>query len=635
MTVVSATPAESTVEPGSGPVLRLRPSVHASPTPDGIHVRGWGAAFTAEGGADLWRLWQRLEPALLRGIAPEQLDTLGTRPAVQRAVRRLVDALREHDMTMAVPMGWSSGGTDAPPGAVAAWLEAIAPDPGLAWLRIRRRTVTVHGTGPVADAAVRALSATGVRALSATGVRALSATGVRALSATDPGPLGATDPGPLGATDPGPLGVRGPAGPRSAPAGDRRVVRLIVDGTIAVAAGAGDDKGFVSAPASADEAARDATRIADRLGIAATSRVSEMMAALVGGAAAHRFACWAAGLPDPAREAARLAAERTDADHTSRAGAVWPAVLVARTAPPATAYHPWLLGVVGPDNADTGPDDGAGADAGENTLDDAVRRLDALCDDELGVLPPAQPGELPQLPVALATCRTSSRLAVGIGTTTGAARLDAALRAAAWSLDPVGTGRLAVGADGRHADGILLRRVAFELLGRCAVAAAPDTGWPADPIARRWWTSLTLRFGVAARGRVVRLADGVFAALVQVANRELGWAVEATPGDAAAFAAFHASAATQMRRVGLDSDGGPPTACGGAPAQTPPYGGAGTWMTGPWLWPDTRPAEERLQRALRRIVPATRHPRPVPAPHSGDLWDGLRAAGFAVREVRR
>lgn len=534
-------------------VLRLRPSVHASPVPDGIHLRGWSAACTIEGSADLWRLWQRLEPVLAKGMAPERLDAISALPGVRRAVRRLVDALREHGMLVEAPR--ASG----PPDAVADWLEAVAPDPGDAWSRLRAATVGIHGAGPVADAAIRALAATGLR-------------------------------------------------PAPGEVGDARVVRLVA-GAVSVAAGAGEQKGFVSAPTVGARAAGDAVRIADRLGLAATGRVPDPLAALVAGAAAHRVACRVAGLPDPASEATSLAAARIDADAI---GAEWPAVLVARAEPLTAAYRPWLLG-------------GAGAAGTEDTLDDALRRLDALCDEELGVLPAPELDDLPQLPAALATCRTPAGLVVGTGATTGAAGLDAALRAAATGLGH----RFAVGADRRHADGILLRRAA---LAASPAGAHAEDPWRSDPMARRWWTALTVRFGVPARGAVDRVTDGVFVARIQSGGRQLGWAVEATPGDAAAFAALAATAAVQARDAGLPTDAAPPTLCGGGPRPTPPYGGAGSWMTGPWTWPGTRPAEERLQQTLRRIVPPARHPRPT-RPPSGPLAEALAAAGFAVSAV--
>ncbi|MEU4428866.1 hypothetical protein AB0F81_50350, partial [Actinoplanes sp. NPDC024001] len=119
----------------AGAVLRLRPSVRASPTADGVYVRGWSAAFSVSGGPGLWLLWRRLEPALRRGVAPERLAAATARPAVADAVQRLLGALAHHDMTVTAPAGWRSGDGE-PPGPVADWLEQLAADPARAWRRL-------------------------------------------------------------------------------------------------------------------------------------------------------------------------------------------------------------------------------------------------------------------------------------------------------------------------------------------------------------------------------------------------------------------------------------------------------------------------------------------------------------------
>jgi hypothetical protein len=515
--------------------IRLRPSVYASPVADGVHVRGWTSALTMAGGPDLWRLWSRLEPALRNGISPAAIDALPASPATRQAVRRLLAALREHDLLLDGTAGGDAGSW------VADWYAQLSADPDPARRRVHDADVTVVGTGPVADAAVAALSAAGVEV-----------------------------PPPRG------------TGP----------VVIDADGAIAVAAVAGDRRGYVT-PAGTRAAVVDlAGRLAERQRTGA--RPSDPLAALLGCAAAHRFISRVAGL-------------------STVDGATWPLVYVARTDPLSAGYRPWLLS--GPSATPRPAED----------LDDVLRRLDAVCDEELGLLPAPRYDDLPQLPSAVATCRRS----VGTGATTGAARLDAAVRAAERLLDPAGGGRVAVGADALHADGVLLRRAVH---ARARALSPVDSLWTDAPLVARWWRALTVRFGVAARGSVVRLGDGVHLARVEAAGRELGWAVEATPEDAAAFAAMRATAAEQARRSGLADDGAPMTMCGAVPAARPPYDWDTTWMVGPWRWPATRSAEVGLQRALRLLAPPARWPVPAASGRTtrSDLLDGLGTAGFAV-----
>ncbi len=564
--------------------LRLRPHVHASPTSNGIHVRGWADAFTVDGAAGLWPLWQRLAPMLIAGVSAEDLDTLRQHAGVGDAVALLTEQLREYDMLIAVPAVWRTG-AGAPPAAVADWLESAASDPVLAWQRMRGASVTVTGASPLAAAVERALAAAGLSAQL-----------------------------------------------RKEPSSASNAVLVSAGGT-AVAAACDGSVGFVTAPTSPGEVVRDAVRIGDRIGLAAargrvedrrTAERSEgglggdrSVAALVGGAAAHRLVCRVAGLPDPAIEAAGLA------EHTSgKRPADWPAVLVARAEPLNASYRPWLLG-------------GApGVPRRYATLDEALDALDALCDNELGVLSLPELGDLPQLPAALAACSTADDTAIGTGATTSAARLDAALRSAARRLAPGDPARIAVGIHREHADGVLLRRSVALLAVRRAGPVPDDATWMREPVARRWWKALTLRFGVEAAATVEELADGVFLARLRTAER-LSWAVEATPGDAVAFAALSATAAVQARLAGLPKDDGSPTMCGAAPPAAVPY--EAPWLTDRWIWPQAHRDEARLQEALRRIVPSSQHPEALPSAEveSRDLADALATVGFVAARTPR
>ncbi len=553
-------------------LLRLRPFVQVTTTPNGIHVRGWSAAFTVDGAA-VGHLWQRLAPALTRGVWPAQLEDMASRPTAKRAIRRLVQEFRSHEMLVSVPDGWHADGSVAqrPSPAVIDWLEAMAPDPRAACDRIRRADVQVRGSGPLLDACVRALLAAGL-------------------------PLPTELPEPPGAD------------------GSPVVLHVVADHTTAVCLGTGSDIGFVSPPSEPRTASLDGARIAARLQIRTGDDPPRPLAAFVAGVAAHRLVCAVAGLPETAG--------------IDRATPPYPAVLVVRTSPLRASYHPWLL-------------DGAARSATATSmtepgiLDTTLARLDAVSDDTLGVLAAAEPGDLPQLPAALAACRTDGGAIIGIGATTGAARLDAALRAAAQQLDPTGESRLVVAADHRHFNGMLLRRaVAAQPAGRAAVAV-PESTLTADPIAQRWWRALTLRFGVAANASVHRLAAGVFVARIRAMDRQLGWAVESAPGSALAFAALGATADAQAHRAGFVGPQGASTTCGASPQPTTRYPAAVGPAGHPWSRQDADAAEHGLQRALRRLLPADQHPidqhpRAVRYTGSGDLLEALSATGFAV-----
>ncbi|WP_433539568.1 hypothetical protein ACQP10_21310 [Streptosporangium sandarakinum] len=351
-------------------VLRLRPVVHAAPTADGVHVRGWTSSFTVKGGAGLWRLWEQLAAALAGGVpAPALAAPPGTPEPVARAIELIIGQLREHDMLVAVPQGWGEPGPDLPPIAVAAWLESSAVDPAAAWHRLAGTVFTVCGAGAPAAAAERALAAAGMRYRR----------------------------------------VPGPASTLTLEASDQ----------LAVVAGCLGEVGYAVPPGSADTAAAQAAAVARRLpggstetsakeaSADATPRLShgpaaeppEVLCALVAGAAVHRLLCAAAGLPDPSREG-----RETPTPHH--------AVLVARLDPLRMAYHPW-------------PD----AEPPREALswEEAMAALDVLGDPELGLVPAPQAQDLPQLPVNLAACGEM----VGYGTTLDAARLHAALSAVA------------------------------------------------------------------------------------------------------------------------------------------------------------------------------------------------------------
>jgi hypothetical protein len=540
-------------------VLRLRPVVHATPTPTGVHVRGWASSFTVDGGAGVWKVWQWLAARLAEGVpAEDAAPPRNAPPAVTRAFEALIGQLREHDMLVELPDTWISGeGLPAP--EIARWLEAVAADPAAAWKRIRAAHATVVGTGQVAAAAWRALAAGGIR-----------------VAPPVPGE-----------------GLVILAGDRHLAAGEVGAGRVPGNFT-AVAGRCGADVGFVVAPGAPTDVLADSRAVTDRLAPDVATESPQVLAALVGGVAAHRILCAVAGLPDPAEEATTVLGDEPG-EH--------PAVLVARLDPLRAEYHPWLSRR----SSVTGPVDGLPA---------ALRRLDVLCDPELGSL--AQPlcEDLPQVPASLALAGG----VLGIGTTADASRLDAALRAAeAGFADEV-----AVGVNARHAHGVALRRAAHAGAAELPSEAVPESEWATDTTARRWWKALTLRFAVPATVRVARLAPDVVHAEIHAGGDLLAWAVEATAADAVAFAALSATAVLQARAAGVDVADGSVILTGAAPAWLPENLSGSPWTGREWHWPaGLEPAEEALQAALRHLGPA-----PTAAEE-----DHLTAAGFAVVTV--
>ncbi|MBP2324119.1 hypothetical protein JOF56_004504 [Kibdelosporangium banguiense] len=261
-------------------VVRLRPVVHASPTPDGIHVRGWASSFTLQGGKGLWTIWQRIAASLATGIPNSEFRVPNTAsPAVAKAIQMIIDQLQAHDMVVTVDSEWIP---DAPPDEVADWLISVAPQPQESWLRLRAATFTVVGSGLLAAAARRALESTGLEA-------------------------------------------------RSEP-GDGLIV---VTDEHAVAAGCSDQVGYVVHPGSYEDAVSDGKDVARRLGVD-ESQPPEILAALVGSVAAHRLICAAGGLPDPSTEFIVHPGDDLP-PQVPHLG-----VLVARLDPLTAMYHPWL-----------------------------------------------------------------------------------------------------------------------------------------------------------------------------------------------------------------------------------------------------------------------------------------------------
>lgn len=523
-------------------LVRLRPIVHATPTAQGVHIRGWSSSFTVKGGSGLWKLWQILAGRLIEGLPAEQVVAPTGRPEVVRAVTVLLEQLREHDMLVELPAGWVDG-TDpaAPPADVSAWLSSVAADPADAWRRLRTTPVRLTGDGPVAEAAARALAGLGVDVV--------------------PGALPAATEG---VTD----------------------LVLSTEAGFAVAARCRGEVGLVVPVSEVDSVLWSAREVTRRLaGAAEPGGAPYALSALVGSAAAHRLACAVAGLADPAVEAAEL---HDDDQQPAPARLEHPSVLVARLDPLSLTYHPFLPAAPAAPPADT--------------VDEALRRIEALVDAELGPLAEPVAGSLPQVPAGLAAADG----VVGVGASTDAARLDAVLRQAEAVLAGGDAGHFAVGVHDRHAQGAALRRLADAAVEELATTPVADDEWVGSPAARRWWKALTLRFGRPAWIHVRRLAPDAVHAQIACGGEVIAWAVEAETADAVAFAALAAVGAAQAREAGLAVPPGPATLSGAMPVARPAGEDVTPWSDG-WHWPaGVDQGEDRLQAALRALPPVAR-----------------------------
>ncbi|MFD7458832.1 MULTISPECIES: hypothetical protein [unclassified Streptomyces] len=634
---------------------RLRPDVAVTPLRAGLHLRGRRGSVTLEGSTALPALWRLLEEPLRSGDAEE----LGRRAApgtpVRKALDTLVERLRDHDLVVS-----------APTGRAADWVAATAVRPADTAAALAAAHVEVASgapRGPLAEAVSRALSDAGVawshaadpalpedvvllreagggrRAVAVGGVRggrgyvtapgspeqvasdAAALAAHRSADSTQAGPDALATHQPPDATqaDAAPPAAHQPPDPTktdAAPLTAHRPPDATQAGPHALATHQPPD------PTKTDPAPLVASRPPKTAPAPLTAHQPPKSAeaspsafvALLGGSAAQRLLCAVGGLPDPASEG-----------DDPRLVPGLPAVLVADARPLRAEYRSWL----GPGLIDA---DRRARLEPARALAEVLGRVSALTDERVGVLPGPAPGALRQSPVPLASCELPEGSVLAGAARLDLARLEAFCRAAELRL----AGRASVGADPAHALGRALREAAAKAFP-AAGAVLPEAHWREHPQAGHWWTALTGRLGTPARLEVRRLADEeAYLAVVRGGTDDsaahgpvLGDAVEATPGDAAAFAALSAAAAVGSAAQGLVVGhlcraSGAVAPLAAADTRTAPWEDRG-WTNG-WL-ADLALREAALQNVLRRLTGLrVREPGDAAPP----LVTRLRAFGFSV-----
>ncbi|MFF7753608.1 hypothetical protein ACFZCP_31255 [Streptomyces sp. NPDC007971] len=660
--------ASTAPRPEVRPRLRLRPGVAVTPLLTGLHLRGRGTVVTLEGSRALPALWQLLSDRLAPDPAVRGDGGTETGTGAQAVGDAEASAgARADGDTEAGTEAQTDGDTQAGNGA---WADAGARAGALVQAGARADAAASDRAGPRVEAALATLKARlrehdllvehpdGAELAPWPGSSAAHpAEAVEAIHTARP-VVAAPDPeGPLAVSLVGAL-CRAGASPRVTadgrlPAGRAVVTAYAPSGAVALAVSCEADGGFVTEPGPPHRARSDAASLATRLGTGTGTSLwapppasvsapggpdtpSRAHVALLAGAAAGRLLSAVAGLPDPAAH--------EDASGTATAG--HPAVLIARAEPPEATYHPWAAA---PRAARREPEAPPAPDLAE-----ALRRITALGDPRLGVLDAPLPGDLPQLPASLASCRTPAGLLVAGAVRADLARLEAACRAAELALAD-GPSAPVVGTSPGHAHGRALRRAVLDRIGPQAASAEPTAepvaagaradGTGADvrrthPQARHWWTVLTERMGRSADLSVRQLCSGqAHTAVIRVRPASTGTAaapgtvsraVEATAADAVALAALDAvtrAMAAQhapglARHTALSGAAAPLAVAGAEPADWADEGWTDVWLAG------IAAREPALRAALHRLTGL----RPTPWRGTGHhpLADALSASGFTV-----
>ncbi|CAL9672606.1 hypothetical protein SUDANB105_07622 [Streptomyces sp. enrichment culture] len=589
---------------------RLRPDVAVTPLRAGLHLRGRRGSVTLEGSTALPALWRLLEEPLRTGDAAELDRRAAPGTPVRKALDTLVERLRDHDLVVS-----------APTGRAADWVAATAvrpADTAAALAAARVEFASGAPGGPLAEAVSRALSDAGMAwshaadpALPGGVVLLREAGGARQAVAVGVGVRGGrgyvTAPGSPEqvSSDAAALAAHRPSDATQAAPAPHAAHQLPNPAKTAPAPHAANQPPAPTktAPAPFSTHQPPASAQAD----------PAAFVALLGGSAVQRLLCAVGGLPDPASEG-----------DDPRLVPGLPAVLVADAQPLRAEYRSWL----GPGLIDA---DRRTRLEPARALAEVLGRVSALTDERVGVLPGPAPGALRQSPVPLASCELPEGTVLAGAARLDLARVEAFCRATELRL----AGRATVGADPAHALGRALREAAAEAFP-AAGAVLPEAHWREHPQAGHWWTALTGRLGTPARLEVRRLADEeAYLAVVRGGTDPaahgpvLGDAVEATPGDAAAFAALSAAAAVDSAAQGLVVGhlcraSGALAALAAADIRTAPWEDRG-WTNG-WL-ADLALREAALQNVLRRLT-GLRVREPGDA--APTLVARLRAFGFSV-----
>lgn len=524
-------------------VERLRPVVHVSPLPDGLHVRGWDGGFVVTGGRGLIAVWRMIAPLLADGVVAGESPRISDNAGVQQAVKVLMAQLREHRMLVAVPRSWGAS-VDGPSAELAGWLESAAADPVGAWQRLARTTVTVEGAGPIADAAVSAVTRLGLTVSTGSGAH-LELAAAQAL--------------------------------------------VTAEGTAVIAA-ASDEVAFVTATGSPDATIREAELIARRLGIAMPGAAPPpVLMALAGGAAAHRVICQVAGFPDPA--------EQRDTDQPENLGL--PAVLIARLDPLRVEYHPW------PGAGGTVPSGPASLDTALKRLailgDEELGVVSPAGVGDLPQLPAALAVTQPR-----SSGHPAPPILAG-AVTADIARLTAACEAALQHARSAVGGLVAVGVDEVHARGLALRRL-VSAKGLPASPVPDTEWQSVPVSRRWWKAitlglGVESRLKLVRYGDGTASTGAFHATIGREGAEDLGWAIEPTAASAVAFAAVAAAAAVQAQTAGFAIPAGGLLVSGSAPAPEPPDGPHLEWVGDAWLWPSAPAGQEtELQQWLGTLL---------------------------------
>ncbi|MEU3307661.1 hypothetical protein [Nocardiopsis sp. NPDC006832] len=375
---------------------RLRGAVHVTPVEGGLLFIGWQESMVVKGSPALARLWEALFPHLHEGVALDEL--VGALPESARgAVTQLLEELLEKGFLLAEPSAQQRRALvpEHPDhDRTFAFLESAAPDPVAAFTRLREHPVVVHGEGPVALAATRCLLNLGAGAVSATDRTVVAELGglAEATSARlDHSVDLSTDGGPVRLfVDPAVPYAEDAPWTGAASVGVAQMGRYAVIGPVR------------SAP-EAPDLGWALYRLRARTPDAEPAPVPYVAATMAGNVAALQVFYHLTGVVTEYDGMAYvLDTERLQT--TSRP--VWRANPVRAIAP----------------------------DEGPSTATDPDRLID-LCDDRTGILPEAVPGELPQMPLALAMARLPDRIdsaaaAFGWAHTGDVARYRAGLEAA-------------------------------------------------------------------------------------------------------------------------------------------------------------------------------------------------------------